>query len=217
MTDLLNQAWPEVRTETHPYPWVYFTSGQFLIESAERDLARRFPTEGYQRLDRSDRTTGKTYRNFSRPIAGPEGMADVSDFSPLWRRLIEALLAPEYRDAMAHLLGQPVAGAIELRLVRHGSGDWLEPHVDGPDKLFSHLIYFTAEWQDAWGGRLELLASADPASVIHRITPRLGASVALARSEQAWHSVSVVDEGRPERRSLLIHGLVDGFCSGGGP
>jgi hypothetical protein len=216
MTRLFNPAWAEARVDTHPYTWVYFAPGEFLTVAAEQELAHDFPMDGYQRRDRGARVTGKTYRNFSRPVAGPEGLADISDLAPLWRRMIEALLAPYYRVAMARLLGQSVAGSIELRLVRHGGGDWLAPHVDGADKLFSHLIYFTADWEESWGGRLELLATADPASAVRRITPRLGVSISLTRTDQAWHSVTAVKGGRPERRSLLIHGLVDGAGAGGG-
>ncbi|MEU2065744.1 2OG-Fe(II) oxygenase family protein [Streptomyces anulatus] len=107
------------------------------------------------------------------------------------------------------MLDQPVARDLDIRLVRHESGDWLSPHTDREDKLFSHIIYFSTRWDAEWGGCLEILRSSDPADAVARVVPRLGASALLARSDESWHQVSPVTPvpGIPPRASLLVHGL----------
>jgi Rps23 Pro-64 3,4-dihydroxylase Tpa1-like proline 4-hydroxylase len=135
-------------------------------------------------------------------------MPESADLPEPWRTLIEDFASIEYRRLVASVLDQPCAANIELRLVRHAAGDFLDPHTDRADKLFSHAVYFNAVWSEDWGGQMEIL-DGGAMTAVARVVPRLGASVLLARSESSWHRVAqVVDTAVPERRSLLIHGLV---------
>ncbi|MFP5023493.1 2OG-Fe(II) oxygenase family protein [Pseudonocardia phyllosphaerae] len=119
------------------------------------------------------------------------------------------LMGSEYRKAIADYLQQPIAEALEIRLVRHKVGDWISPHTDRADKLFSHILYFNPTWQVEWGGCLQILRSSDPDSAVATVIPNLGASVLLARSPESWHQVTAVRGDAPvrERSSLLVHGL----------
>ncbi|MDS0139290.1 MULTISPECIES: 2OG-Fe(II) oxygenase family protein [unclassified Amycolatopsis] len=130
-----------------------------------------------------------------------------SDLTEVWRRLIADLTEGTYLRDVAALLRQPVASGLEIRLVRHAGGDWLSPHTDRADKLFSHIFYFTRGWRAEWGGCLEILEGDDPASVAGRVVPELGASALLARADNSWHQVSRVRGAPPvDRTSLLVHG-----------
>ncbi|HEU5160823.1 MAG TPA: 2OG-Fe(II) oxygenase family protein [Streptosporangiaceae bacterium] len=165
------------------------------------------PLDGYVRRDEGGRRTGKRYRNFSRELVRP-GRRDDHGLPEPWRELVSDVLSPDYREQVSRLLEQPPATGIEMRLVRHAPGDWLGPHTDRDDKLFSHILYFNSGWREEWGGCLEILTSADPTSVVGRVVPRLGASALLAREEHSWHQVTRVCETVTESRvSLLVHGL----------
>jgi SM-20-related protein len=202
---IVSDSWSRLRLQRQPYRWLATAPGEFCSLKEAGRLADTFPAEGFVRRNESERASGKRYSNFSRPLNWPE---DEGALGAEWRRLVADLLSPDYRDHVARILGQERAAELELRLVYHSSGDWLGPHTDRDDKLFSHVIYFNRGWSAAWGGCLQILRHNDPASVVATISPELGASVLLARASNSWHQVTEVSPGAPaQRRSLLIHGL----------
>lgn len=204
---VLTDTWTALRPHRRPYRWLGTAPGQLYPQQAAEELAACFPTEAYVRRDSGTRTDGKRYRNYSRRLAGPDG-GDPEGLPRLWRLLLTDLLDPRYRRDVARVLDQPVADAVEVRLVRHAQGDWLGPHTDRPDKIFSHIFYFNPGWRASWGGCLQILGSSDPTDIVDQVVPRLGASALLARADNSWHQVSAVAaEPVPERASLLVHGL----------
>ncbi|MEU6073976.1 2OG-Fe(II) oxygenase family protein [Micromonospora sp. NPDC047074] len=204
---LLSDAWTARESHRHPYRWLATEPGDLLAPDTAHRLAETFPDDGYTRRDESTRTSGKQYRNFSREVLGPA--VDVTGELPEpWRRLIAELVDPTYRARVAALLDQEPAGSLEVRLVRHAAGDWLGPHTDRGDKLFSHILYFNPGWQEEWGGCLEILDGDDPTAVVGRVVPRLGASALLAQASNSWHQVTAVSGTSVQSRtSLLVHGL----------
>jgi hypothetical protein len=204
---MLADQWAVPRAHEHPYRWLSTEPGELLPVEAAQELADTFPEDGYVRRDTSTRGSGKQYRNFSRTVVLP-GDGPLARLPDPWLELVSELQAVAYRRRVARLLDQPVARGLEIRLVRHASGDWLGPHTDRGDKLFSHILYFNPGWQEEWGGCLEILEGADPATVAGRIVPRLGASALLAQADNSWHQVTKVSgSAARSRRSLLVHGL----------
>lgn len=203
---VLLQDWRQRRPRRVPFTWLYTEPGEFIDDQFAAHLAAAFPEVQFRRVDASARTATKTYRNFTRAALDDRGV-DASLPAP-WRTLVEELADEEYRRAVAKLLDQPVADAVDIRLVRHAAGDWLSPHTDRADKLFSHIVYFNPGWCAEWGGCLQILRGEDPQEVYEHVVPALGASVLLARSEHSWHQVGkVVNAEAPHRLSLLVHGL----------
>lgn len=212
---LLGLSWARRAAHREPYRWLATEPGELFAPGVAERLAACFPEDGYTRLDTSGRASGKQYRNYSRPITGeaartaesgqaaPEARAALPE---PWPALISELLTGGYRAQVARLLDQQPATGLEIRLVRHSGGDWLGPHTDREDKLFSHIVYFNPGWSSAWGGCLEVLAG-EHGGAAARIVPRLGASALLVQAPNSWHQVTAVAPGAPERRSLLIHGL----------
>jgi hypothetical protein len=202
---IVSDSWFRLRLQRRPYRWLATAPGEFCSLKDAGRLADTFPTEGFVLRNESGRACGKRYRNFSRPLNWPE---DEGALGAEWRQLVADLLSSDYRDHVAQVLGQERADELELRLVYHGSGDWLAPHTDRDDKLFSHIIYFNRGWSADWGGCFQILTHDDPASVVATISPELGASVLLARADNSWHQVTEVSPDAPaQRRSLLIHGV----------
>jgi hypothetical protein len=204
---ILCLSWTRNPVQERPYAWTATEPGELFTSGIAEELSASFPMTSFIRFDTSNRDTGKTYRNYSRELVAPEGPVDL-DLPPRWRDIVEDLISPEYRKGVAHLLGQPHAAKLEIRLVRHSPGDWLGPHTDRADKIFSHVVYFNPIWREEWGGCIEILDSAPGGAAVARVVPRLGASVLIEVSDRSWHQVSkVVDDNPTERRSLLIHGL----------
>ncbi|MEU6373189.1 2OG-Fe(II) oxygenase family protein [Streptomyces sp. NPDC046909] len=201
MISVLTSRWAEADRRDEPFPWAVTEPGWAFPEAATTELAATFPNRSFTRRDTSARSTGKTYRNWSRP-ADPHTAPNA-----LWAALLTDLSAPAYRRQVAALLGQPPAGGIELRFVHHAPGDWLDAHVDSADKLFSHIFYFADDWRPEWGGCLELLRSADPLDVAVSIPPLTGRTVLMARTDDAWHQVTPVSaDAAAGRSTLLVHG-----------
>jgi SM-20-related protein len=204
---VLGSSWMRREVLRHPFDWVATGEGELFETDVVEELLETFPMSSFVRTDASARSEGKTYRNYSRELVAPDGRTDL-DLPSRWRDLVDDLMSLEYRAAVADMLLQEVVPSVEVRLVRHGPKDWLGPHCDRPDKVFSHIFYFNPVWQQEWGGCLEILGSAAPDSVVACVLPRLGTSALLARSDDSWHQVSPIAHTiAPERRSLLVHGL----------
>jgi Rps23 Pro-64 3,4-dihydroxylase Tpa1-like proline 4-hydroxylase len=202
---LLRAGWTRP-CNREPYCWLATAPGELLDAATAEALGESFPTTGFVRV-RASAHGDKDYANYSRPLTSPGGeLQACDDLSPVWRALLEDLRSLEYRQAVAGVLGQTtLADHVELRLVRHAAADFLGPHTDRPDKLFSHVVYFNRGWNDAWGGQLEVLDGEK--AVVARIRPVLGASALIGRSEGSWHQVAPVRDGAAdERRSLVVHG-----------
>jgi SM-20-related protein len=201
--NILCAGWERAETRSFPFTWCVTGPGEFISESDSALLADTFPSSGFVRINKSHRDSEeKTYRNWSRPVAPDVGLP-----AP-WQRLIEDLSSTRYREAVGAALGQRAASQVEIRLVRHESGDWLAPHTDRADKLFSHVLYLNHEWHAEWGGCLEILESRDPGSAVQTIVPALGVSALLSRCDNSWHQVTkVVSQAAGERRSVLVHGI----------
>ena len=126
--------------------------------------------------------------------------------SPAWQRLASDLLSPAYRQAMSRLTGQNLMTApIEAYVCHYGPGAWLGPHLDLKDKIVTHVFYFNESWDVANGGCLRILRSSDIADVVAQISPVVGNSSVLVRSDKSWHAVSPVARGcRDSRRSMNV-------------
>ena len=72
-------------------------------------------------------------------------------------------------------------------------------------KLATHVVYFNSTWNQADGGRLRILRSADTEDVAAELLPIVGNSVVIVRSENSWHCVSrVVNHAASSRRSVTV-------------
>lgn len=111
-----------------------------------------------------------------------------------------ALAATFPRDHFKHLAqhdGEKVF-AYEIRcLIRMGE------QPDHRDKIVTHVIYFNESWNDEDGGCLTILRSSDEQDVAMTVSPLVGNSAVLVRSDDSWHAVShVAKRCRVSRRSL---------------
>ena len=178
-------------------PWAHAYLSETWPPGVARNLSRSF---GGFELTRCERTEHEKSYRFGTAELGTPGTKLPS---PEWSSVVDVLCGTEYRDAVSELTGVSLAASrFTLSVWEYGTGDWLAPHVDKPDKIVTQIFYLTEDWQDSDAGRLLILENADVSSVVHALPPCLGASAILVRSERSWHAVEPPARPGGRRRSI---------------
>jgi len=187
-----------------PYEWA-FVNGLFSPRSG-RSLVREYPLENFKTVKGHDGEKGFEYEARALIHMNATTPSFPEDLSDAWRMLADDLLSPAYRKAMTNLTGRDLSNApMEAYVCHYGPGAWLGPHLDLKDKIVTHVLYFNASWERENGGCLNILRSANMSDKFAEITPIVGNSSVVVRSEISWHSVSPVMNGcRSSRRSMNV-------------
>ncbi|MFM9449319.1 2OG-Fe(II) oxygenase [Streptomyces acidiscabies] len=176
------------RSETVPFPYHHLPE-TFPAEAAAR-LRETFPKDGFTKVTGHD--PDKTYTMWTRPLH-PEPAGELPQ---PWQGFVREVTGARYRAGLAALTGMPVESCpVEVNLWRYPPDCWLDPHVDKPGKLVTHVFYFNEPWSESWGGNLLLLGSRDVHDVVRRVAPLHNSSVVLVRGETSWHAV---ENARPQ-------------------
>lgn len=191
-----------------PFPFTVIDSS-FIDSRVAHSLSESFATEDFVRSERQGDNVGKNYLMFNYVLV-KEGVVDeerLVSLSPIWQELIGELRAPEYRRVMERLTGVDLRDTdLTIRIDRYEPGCWIQAHLDKPDKVVTHLLYFNQEWSEEWGGDFRVLRSSDMDDCHQRVLPALGRSIVMAWTENAWHAVSPVTPHATEgRMSVLVH------------
>lgn len=192
----------EHRLESVPYQWAAI-DGLFSAADAAA-LATTFPRDHFKRL--ADYAGEKDFEYEARALIGmgETSISRAEELSEAWRTLANDFLSPGYRAAMSSLTGIDLGDApLEVNVFHYPPGGSLGAHPDLSDKIVTHVLYFNESWNDADGGCLTILRSSNAADLVSAISPVVGNSAVLVRSENSWHAVSpVVKSCRLSRRSL---------------
>jgi Rps23 Pro-64 3,4-dihydroxylase Tpa1-like proline 4-hydroxylase len=123
-----------------------------------------------------------------------------------WLELAKDLLSQKYRESMSLLTGYDLTEIpFEVNLYHYDDGAYLGPHIDLPEKLVVHVLYFNESWQSDFGGCLSILNSPDANDIAAEVLPLVGSSVVFVRSDHSWHEVKRVKNKTTEsRRSLVV-------------
>ncbi|MGW2026500.1 2OG-Fe(II) oxygenase [Streptomyces decoyicus] len=190
--------------EDDPFRW-YHVQDTFAPADA-RALRETFPRDGLRMVTRTG--MAKSYAMYHRQLHPvDDGQTDIAGLAAPWRRLVAEVTGQAYRAAVAGLTGLPVGDApVEVNVWRYGASCWLDPHVDKPEKLVTHVLYFNEAWPAGRGGDLLLLGSSSGDDVVRRVAPVANTGVLLVRGEDSWHAVErVCDEaGGLERLSAQV-------------
>lgn len=189
---------------SEPYAWA-----EIERTIAPRDaaaLAASFPIDHFKDVAGYDGEKSYAYRARSLIPMGAEVASHPGGLSPEWRRLVEDLLSPAYRQAMMRLTGLDLSAALlEANVTEYGADAWLGPHVDLREKLVTHVLYFNQEWNRDDGGSLCILRSSDPMDVAHEIVPMAGKSAVLVRCARSWHMVASSRGARRRAVNVIFH------------
>ena len=197
------QALRDASMEHSPYSYAAI-DGLFAAEHAAR-LAATYPDDHYRVVSGRQE---KAYRYDARPFVA-FGTSDVcfpDRLTTEWRQLGADLASPEYREAIGRLTAMDLSESpLEVNIFHYGPKSSLDPHLDLPDKLVTHVLYFNAQWQREDGGCLRILRSADPEDCVREVLPLVGSSAIIVRSDRSWHSVPAVRrQADVSRRSMTV-------------
>ncbi|HSY51821.1 MAG TPA: 2OG-Fe(II) oxygenase [Thermoanaerobaculia bacterium] len=190
------------RLETEPYRWAAIDK-LFSPEDAAA-LAATFPRDHFKRLAQYDGQKDFEYEIRCLIRMGELSTSRAGYLSGAWRALANELLSRAYRTAMASMTGIDLSIApLEVNVFHYPPGGSHGAHPDHRDKIVTHVIYFNESWNDDDGGCLTILRSSDLRDVARTVSPLVGNSAVLVRSDDSWHAVSHVSKNcRLSRRSL---------------
>jgi hypothetical protein len=200
--DLGRIAGAQLRSE--PYEWAEI-DGLFAPADA-RALADTYPRDHFKRVSAYGGEKDYDYEARALIGMGASTVAFREHLSVAWQRLADDLLSRGYRDAFSALTKRDLGDALmEVNVFHYGPGSSLGPHPDLADKVVTHVLYFNDAWNDADGGCLTILRSNDAGSAYATVSPVVGNSAVLVRSENSWHAVAPVRKDCPlSRRSMTV-------------
>lgn len=154
-------------------------------------------------------------------VGGKAVRMDVRDISDTYRGLDQYLQTPEFLDFVSTLTGIPdllydpeyVGGGTH----ENQDGQGLDQHVDFNfhpgtrwHRRLNLIVYLNPEWEDTWGGNLQL--QADPwKAETHgpSIAPLFNRAVVFETTERSWHGFSTIrlpkDKKTISRKSFAIY------------
>jgi hypothetical protein len=180
-----------VRSAT-PFP--HFKIDNFLEEGFARQVLGAFPSYD---------EALKVGKSFS--AVNEKGKVQVTDsrlFAEPIARLNQELASPEFLDLLGYVFEMPnllpddqlVGGGIH----QTGPRGHLDVHVDFNyiedrqlHRRLNILIYFNENWQDDWGGNIELW-DKDVRHCAHSFSPIFNRCVVFATNDISFHGVSAV-------------------------
>jgi SM-20-related protein len=188
--------------ETEPYRWAII-NGLFSAGDAEA-LAATFPHDGFKRHSYYGGDKDSEYDARALVGMGEQSISGLEKLSSTWRALASDFLSTAYRAAISSLTGLDLSAvSLEVNVFHYPPGGLLGAHVDLCDKIVTHVIYFNHSWNDDEGGCLAILRSPDPRDIVTTVSPVVGNSAVLVRSDNSWHAVAPVARScHLSRRSL---------------
>lgn len=189
---------------TRPYEWT--AVDRLYTGKDARALAASYPSDKFKTVNGHDGEKAYAYEARALIHLGESSVAFPEGLSESWRRLASDLLSPSYRGAMSRLTGRDLSSVpMEAYVCHFGADAWLGPHLDLKDKILTHVFYFNKAWNDGDGGCLKILNSKTMQDEVATISPVVGNSSILIRSDTSWHAVSKVVKSAPEsRRSMNV-------------
>lgn len=90
-----------------------------------------------------------------------------------------------------------------------GGGEWLSKHLDadhhklsGLSRRLNAILFISPEWQESWGGELELYNAEGKRSLV-TIAPSPGRLMLFACGDDTWHAVRLLTPSGGVRRMTL--------------
>jgi hypothetical protein len=171
--------------ENQPYPHVHLEG--FLEESVAAEMAREFPglaTDAWTR--------------YKHPNENKLGLAKRSLFPPLLGEVVDELNSPEFVDWLSQLTGIPGLVADDMLegggLHQSGTGGFLNVHTDFSNHHYHKhwrrqvnlILYLNPNWQEDWGGALELW-DRDMRRCVVKVPPLFNDALIFRTDEISYH------------------------------
>lgn len=160
-------------------------------------------------------------RNEAGELGNKSTVEHIRELGAVWATLDQVIQSPPFLDLIGQITSIPKllydpyyfgGGTHENR-----AGQDLDPHVDFNrhpverwHRRLNLIVYLNHDWQDAWGGSLEL--HTDPRAADNRValvTPIFNRCVIFETTESSWHGFSRItlpeDRQGLSRKSLALY------------
>ena len=160
-------------------------------------------------------------RNEAGELGAKSTVEKIRELGPAYAALDDLIQTQQFLDLIGHITGIPNllydpwyfgGGTHENR-----AGQDLDPHVDFNrhpverwHRRLNLIVYLNREWDDAWGGSLEL--HSDPRAADDRVTlvtPLYNRAVIFETTEWSWHGFSRIalpqDKYSLSRKSIALY------------
>ena len=219
MTSVVNtNSWQQKKKlqesfqQANPFP--HFVLDDFLEETLAQDLFRNFPSfyRGNS-LNESGEKGGKAVRE------------DMPKIGPAFAKVDEFFQSRDFLNWMSEITGIPdllydasyFGGGTHENLPGQDLGlhiDFNYHPVTGWRRRVNCLLYLNPEWDEQWGGSLELWNdpfTTPSKNVILKVPPAWNRLAVFATSERSWHgfeTIQIAKEKLPQvgsRKSIAIY------------
>ena len=173
-----------------------------LSPAIQQQLASSYPHEEFEKNQRLQ-PPGKLY-SFSMLHLVKDSQRVHPIKKSVWVNLIDSLLDQQYRNCLADVLSVDLRYAhVNIGLYQFDKDDYVDIHLDNANKLVTQLFYFNTDWAVNDGGFLHLLKNNKKTSSFLRLPPISIYSVAIVRSDTAWHAVEPITAANDRSRLSL--------------
>lgn len=191
-------------------PFRHVVIGDFLPAEWAESLLETFPA-----FERGNA------RNEDGELGGKSTVEKIRELGQAYARLDDMVQSPEFLNWLSEVTGIPDlrydpwyfgGGTHENR-----QGQDLDPHIDfnrhpenGSHRRLNLIVYLNREWQDDWGGSLELHTDPrSPDDQVKLITPLFNRCVIFETTEWSWHGFSRIqlpaDRQSLSRKSIALY------------
>lgn len=205
--DLIQSFPSEQFKSKQPFPW--FDFHQFLTAEGFQILYDTYPSlamfEKHVGIERvyGQRPHDRYYLAYESSVyhgSDKKGVVKHQDLPEPWQAFIEELeTSQDYHEFICDLVG---VREFEIRYAWHMgmTSSEVSPHLDGPDKISTHIFYFNTsqDWNLDWGGAILALGSKSTNSMNPDFTEFAEAeavqitdnhSFLFQNTPSAWHGV----------------------------
>ncbi|HEY8279094.1 MAG TPA: 2OG-Fe(II) oxygenase [Bdellovibrionota bacterium] len=199
-TPVTSRLWDETRALRERFasasPFPHLVVDQFLDPAFARKMVEQFPSF----------FTGKSIDEHGRK-GGKAAREDVAKLGPAYQEISQVFQSQRFLDWVSSITGIPdlifdpayVGGGTHENLC----GQDMSLHVDfnfhpiqGWHRRLNLLIYLNEEWEESWGGAIELWENpwAPPSrNRIAKIAPLMNRMVIFPTTETSWHGFEKVN------------------------
>lgn len=182
-----------LNVERAEQPFPFYKYKNLIDPIAMAKLLSEYPSWGFQSVSKNN--IDKSYSFSINNLIIEDKLTEAYDnLSPIWKTFIDSLANPDYKVLIGQSIGRDILNKkISIAFYQFNDSNWVSPHLDKKNKLFTQLFYFNDQWSEEWGGQLKLLKYPDKENNdFLSILPNNSHSILLPRTDAAWHMVNPV-------------------------